>query len=63
MPHKTRILQALSEEDKARRAAFCEKLSFTSSKTTHTDLHLVFNDEDTFHVCGSGWTARFLMTV
>jgi hypothetical protein len=42
------LLQALSEEGKVRKGAFCEDLSINWKKTRH--LTLVFSVEATFHL-------------
>ena len=52
-PFKPKILQALSEEDKAMRHAFCEEMStILENDATFLD-QLVFTDEANFHLNGT----------
>jgi len=48
-PYRLQLLQALSEEDKVRKAAFIAKLEEEETLNSH----IVFSDEATFHVRAS----------
>jgi hypothetical protein len=49
--YKTQLLQSLLEEDKVRRAAFCQNF-IAQLEDEKLDLYLVFSDEATFHLSG-----------
>jgi hypothetical protein len=45
------LLQALSEEDGVRRAAFSENFIAQVGEDERLDSYLVFSNEATFHLC------------